>query len=87
MTAIERTTIYVKPGFSQWSVREETCEKPVAYFTSRDEAVKYASAFAKTKPAAVLQVLDERGDILIERTFSMNPDGSTRPLTHQEKTS
>lgn len=85
MTAVERTTIYVKPGFSQWSVREETCEKPIAYFTSKDEAVQYASAFARTKAAAVLQVLDERGDILVEKTYSMNPDGRPQSPMQKEK--
>lgn len=75
----QRVTIFVTPGFSQWSVREKDCEKPIAYFTSKDEAVKYATAFARTKSSALLHVLDERGDVITEQRYDMNPDGPVQP--------
>ncbi len=77
----ERVTICVTPGFSQWNVREKGYEKPIAYFTSKDEAVKYATAFARTKSAALLQVLDERGDVMSEQRFDMKPETPVQPPT------
>jgi hypothetical protein len=73
----QRVRILVTPGFSQWSVREQGYEKPIAYFMLKEEAMKYATAFARTKEAALLQILDERGRVQSEQRFEMEPEGQT----------
>jgi hypothetical protein len=69
-----RVTICVTPGFSQWSVKEQGYEKPIAYFMLKEEAMKYAIAFARAQEAALLQVLDERGRVVSEQHFEMQPE-------------
>lgn len=76
----QQVRIFVTPGFSQWSVREQGYEKPIAYFMLKEEAMKYATAFARTKEAALLQVLDERGRVQSEQRFEMEPEGQTTPV-------
>src|SRR5262245_540447 len=73
---LERATILVAPGFSQWSVREQSHHQtPIAYFMQKEAAMKYATAFARTKEAALLQVLDERGRVVSEQRFEVEPEG------------
>jgi hypothetical protein len=75
--APERVTICVTPGFSQWSVKERGYEKPIAYFMAKEDAVKYATALARTKEAALLQVLDERCLVVSEQRFEMDTEPET----------
>lgn len=71
----ERATILVTPGFSQWSVREQGHHQtPIAYFMQKEDAMRYAMAFARTKEPALLQVLDERGRVVSEQRFEMEPE-------------
>lgn len=70
----ERATILVTPGFSQWSVREQGPHAPIAYFMQKEDAMKYAMAFAQAKEAALLQVLDERGRVISEQRFEMEQE-------------
>ncbi|HKA38879.1 MAG TPA: hypothetical protein VKD25_03855 [Burkholderiales bacterium] len=78
----ERATILVTPGLSQWSVREQGYgyQTPIAYFVQKEDAMRYATAFARGKEPALLQVLDERGRVLSEQRFEMEPEhqGSDR---------
>ena len=73
---VGRATIFVTPGFSQWSVREQGYQTPIAYFMQKEDAMKYAMEFAQTKEAALLQVLDERGRVISEQRFEMEPEGN-----------
>jgi uncharacterized protein DUF2188 len=70
---MDSTVLYVKPGFGRWHVAEEGYDKSLAYFGTETEAIDYAIAFGKTKPAAVVRVLDERGDIKSEVSLDMSP--------------
>jgi uncharacterized protein DUF2188 len=72
---LERATILVTPRFSQWSVREQGLQTPIAYFMQKEDAMRYAMAFAQTKEPALLQVLDERGRVVSEQRFEMEPEG------------
>ena len=74
---LKTTILSVKPGIGRWHVNEQGYDKSLAYFESEAEAVAYAVAFAKTKPDAVVRVLDERGEILREIDIAMEP-----PTTH-----
>jgi len=76
----ERATILVTPRLSQWSVREQGYQTPIAYFVQKEDAMRYAKAFARGKEPALLQVLDERGRVLSEQRFEMEPEhqGSDR---------
>ncbi|MGH8641569.1 MAG: DUF2188 domain-containing protein [Burkholderiales bacterium] len=67
-------TILVAPGFSQWSVREQGYQTPIAYFMQQEDAMKYATAFARAKEPALLRVLDERGRVVSEQRFEMAPE-------------
>ena len=71
LAMLKTTVLYVKPGIGRWHVIEEGYDKSLAYFQSEDEAVAYAVAFAKTKPDAVVRVLDERGEIRREIDVDM----------------
>ena len=68
---LKTTVLCVKPGIGRWHVIEEGYDKSLAYFQSEDEALAYAVAFAKTKPDAVVRVLDERGEIQREIDVAM----------------
>ena len=70
---LETTVLFVKPGFGRWHVTEEGYEKSLAFFSSEDEALSYAIAFGRTKPGAVVRVLDERGDVQHELNIEMGP--------------
>jgi len=70
---MRRTVLYVKPGFGRWHVAEEGYDKSLAFFDDETQAIDYAIAFGKTKPAAVVRVLDERGDIKSEVAVGMSP--------------
>lgn len=69
----ERATILVTPGFLQWCVREQGPHAPIAYFMQKEDAMKYAMAFAQAE-AALLKVLDERGRVISEQRFEMEPE-------------
>lgn len=83
--APERVTICVTPGFSQWSVRERGYEKPIAYFMAKEDAVKYATALARTKETALLQVLDERSRVISEQRFELELEPETPPAPAETK--
>lgn len=72
---IDTTILYVKPGFGRWHVQEQGFEKSIAYFPSEQEAIDYAIAFGRTKPEAVIRVLDERGDTVSEKVVEMSAPG------------
>jgi hypothetical protein len=61
--------ISVIPGLTQWSVREQDIENPIAYFTTCNEAVKYAKAIAESKPSAILKIMDKNGKATSEQYF------------------
>lgn len=63
--------ISVVPGLTQWSVRERDIENPIAYFTTCNEALKYATAIAATKRSAVVRILDKNGNTASEQHFDM----------------
>lgn len=69
------TFFYVKPGFGRWHVAEATFEKSLAYFDSENEARDYALAMARTKSGSIVQVLDERGDVVEEVPVDMATAG------------
>lgn len=71
---IETTNIYVTTGFSRWHVKEEGFDAPIATFTDEKDAVDYAIALARTKPAASVSILDERGKVTMEKNFAMQAD-------------
>jgi phosphopantetheine adenylyltransferase len=64
--------ISVVPGLTQWSVRERELENPTAYFTTCNEAIKYAKAIAETKRTAVVRIMDKNGNTISEQHFDMN---------------
>jgi hypothetical protein len=68
---LKTTVLSVKPGIGRWHVLEEGYDKSLAYFQTEEEAVAYAVAFARTKPDAVVRVLDERGEIQREIDIAM----------------
>ena len=63
--------ISVVPGLTQWSVRERDVVNPIAYFTTCKEALKYATAIADIKRAAVVRILDKDGHTVSEERFKM----------------
>jgi hypothetical protein len=72
--AMVRTTVLcVKPGIGRWHVVEQGYEKSIAFFLTEEEAVAYAISFGKTKPDAIVRVLDERGEIIRELDVAMGP--------------
>jgi len=68
---IETTNLFVTSGFSRWHVKEEGFDAPIATFADEKDAVNYATALAKTKASANVSVLDERGDVVSEKSFVM----------------
>jgi hypothetical protein len=51
------TIFYVRQNEScQWNVFEEGYEKPLTFFTEKEDAVKYANDIAGTKKDASVQV-------------------------------
>ena len=68
---IETINLFVTAGFSRWHVKEEGFDAPIATFVDEKDAVNYATALAKTKASANVSVLDERGDVVFEKSFVM----------------
>lgn len=68
----QEKVISIIPGLTQWSVREQSAANPIAYFTTCKEAVKYATAIAKIKHAAVIRILDKNGRIVSEQRCGDN---------------
>ena len=70
---LKTTILCVTPGIGRWHVNEEGYDKSLAYFQTEAEAVAYAVAFAKTKPDAVVRIMDERGEMRREIDVTMGP--------------
>jgi len=70
---IEVTHISVTRGFSRWHVKEDGFDIPIATFMEEEDAMSYAISLAKTKASANVRILDERGDIISEQSFAMEP--------------
>jgi hypothetical protein len=68
---LKTTVLCVKPGIGRWHVMEQGYDKSIAYFLTEEEAIAYAISFAKTKPDAIVRVLDERGEIVRELDVAM----------------
>ena len=72
-TMVKTTVLCVKPGIGRWHVMEQGYEKSIAFFPTEEEAIAYAVSFGKTKPDAIVRVLDERGEIVRELDVEMRP--------------
>ena len=68
---MEATNILVTRGFSRWHVKEDSFDVPIATFMEEEDALNYAASLAKTKAAANVKILDERGDVISEQNFTM----------------
>ena len=70
---LKTTVLCVKPGIGRWHVMEQGFEKSLAFFPTEEEAIAYAVSFGRTKPDAIVRVLDERGEIVRELDVEMRP--------------
>ena len=65
----DSTIIFVKAGPDRrWDVLEQGFDKPIAYFESRDDAIKYAKGLAHTKTLAQVKVLEADGSVSSDET-------------------
>ena len=70
---MKTTVLCVKPGIGRWHVIEQGFDKSLAFFPTEEEAIAYAVSFGRTKPDAIVRVLDERGEIMRELDVEMRP--------------
>ena len=65
------TAIYVTPGFPRWRVKQQGLERPIADFTSKDEAIDYARSCARIRSCSSVIVFNETGAIESEESFAV----------------